>query len=92
MGDYYWWGAKMLVILSLLVHSSNAFCPDGCACDEDLLHVTCVQSKLEVRLFDDDYDHDDEEPLKPIRRRTCRDANSIFLVLGNSFQQKMIHK
>jgi len=48
MGDYYWWGARMLMILGLLVHSSNAFCPDGCACDEDLLHVTCVQSKLEV--------------------------------------------
>ena len=62
MGNYYWWGAKMLVILSLLFNTSNAFCPDGCACDEDLLHVTCVQSKLEVRFFDDGNHHDDEEP------------------------------
>ena len=61
MGDYYWWGAKMLAILGLLVHTSNAFCPDGCACDEDLLHVTCVQSKLEVRFLDDDKDHDAED-------------------------------
>ena len=35
--------------------------PDGCACDEDLLHVTCVQSKLEVGFFGYDNDHDDED-------------------------------
>ena len=51
----------MLLILSFLVHTSNAFCPDGCACDEDLLHVTCVQSKLEVGFFGYDNDHDDED-------------------------------
>ena len=39
---------KMLLLLTVLLHTSFAFCPDGCACDEDLLHVTCLRSKLEV--------------------------------------------
>ena len=38
----------MFLLLSLLLPTSLAFCPDGCACDEDLLHVTCLRSKLEV--------------------------------------------
>lgn len=46
-------GFKMCLLLLLLVFhllpTSLAFCPDGCACDEDLLHVTCLRSKLEVR-------------------------------------------
>ena len=48
----------MLLILSLLLPTSLAFCPDGCACDEDLLHVTCLKSKLEVIIFDVDNDDD----------------------------------
>ena len=48
----------MLLILSLLLPTSLAFCPDGCACDEDLLHVTCLRSKLEVTIFDVDNDDD----------------------------------
>ena len=32
----------------VLLQGSHAFCPDGCACDEDLLHVTCLRSQLEV--------------------------------------------
>ena len=41
------------VIFALLAVLPNTmgFCPDGCACDEDLLHVTCLRSKLEVRLL-----------------------------------------
>ena len=45
------WGSTMsllLLLLAVLLHTSVAFCPDGCACDEDLLHVTCLRSKLEV--------------------------------------------
>ena len=38
----------LLPLLTVLLHTSVAFCPDGCACDEDLLHVTCLRSKLEV--------------------------------------------
>ena len=49
---------KMLLLLSLLLPTSLAFCPDGCACDEDLLHVTCLKSKLEVIIFDVDNDDD----------------------------------
>ena len=48
----------MLLLLSLLLPTSLAFCPDGCACDEDLLHVTCLKSKLEVTIFDVDNDDD----------------------------------
>ena len=46
-----WTGSTMLLLLLtvlLHIHTSFAFCPDGCACDEDLLHVTCLRSKLEV--------------------------------------------
>ena len=43
-----WLSTKMLLLLTVLLHTSFAFCPDGCACDEDLLHVTCLRSKLEV--------------------------------------------
>ena len=39
---------SLLLLLAVLLHTSVAFCPDGCACDEDLLHVTCLRSKLEV--------------------------------------------
>ena len=48
----------MLLLLSLLLPTSLAFCPDGCACDEDLLHVTCLKSKLEVSIFEVDNDDD----------------------------------
>ena len=59
----------MFLLLSLLLPTSLAFCPDGCACDEDLLHVTCLRSKLEVGIFDvdnnddggDDNDDEDED-------------------------------
>ena len=50
----------MFLLLSLLLPTSLAFCPDGCACDEDLLHVTCLRSKLEVTIFDVDNDEDDD--------------------------------
>ena len=50
--------SKILLLLSLLLPTSLAFCPDGCACDEDLLHVTCLKSKLEVTIFDVDNDDD----------------------------------
>ena len=53
-----WRTSKMLLLLSLLLPTSLAFCPDGCACDEDLLHVTCLKSKLEVIIFDVDNDDD----------------------------------
>ena len=50
--------SKILLLLSLLLPTSLAFCPDGCACDEDLLHVTCLKSKLEVSIFEVDNDDD----------------------------------
>ena len=39
--------AVILALTAFLPHSL-CFCPDGCACDEDILHVTCLRSNLEV--------------------------------------------
>merc|ERR1719491_1021203 len=38
----------LLLLLLLLLPTTLAFCPDGCGCDEEILHVTCLNSQLEV--------------------------------------------
>ena len=66
------------LLLSLLLPTSLAFCPDGCACDEDLLHVTCLRSKLEVTIVDVDNDddggdeHEDEDGSGHLSRASWR--------------------
>ena len=37
-----------LFILANIIHSSSAFCPDQCICNNDSLETSCIETNLEV--------------------------------------------
>ena len=45
----------MIFLLFNFITISTAFCPDKCSCDDDNLETTCIETNLEVRVFEFEY-------------------------------------